>query len=130
MSKQIISRKLPFLSNQPISSELGQQMIDAIKVLRSLENRAVVTQEDEAKRTGATEFLVRVCFEHSDQLIASWVAVRNEYEPFLTALTGVINRINLFKAAAVAAQAQAQAKVQQPTSDTLEEESKIIPLKP
>ena len=94
---------------QPISDQLGQQLMESVQKLAKLNASAIVTPQSDALKKGITEFLQRALFEHADELVACWIAVHYEYEPLVGAFGSVIRRFSIMQAAMANAQAAAQA---------------------
>jgi hypothetical protein len=110
----------------PLSPEIANQIGGAIQRLSQLSESKIVTQESDAEKAGLTNFLQRVVVEHADELIASWYAVRMEYEPLVNGFaglmaraSGILKRKEEFIRQHEAAKAAEAAEQQQPTPDNV-----------
>lgn len=69
------------------------QMAGAVRELVSLQNQKIVTAETDAKKAGLEKFLREAAYTHVNELVACFIAVNTEYEPFLQSVGLMLRRI-------------------------------------
>lgn len=98
---KIIDINQPTEPTQPVALTMQQiQNIGAAYArLMELKSQKVLTVNTETEVRGLLEFLSGELIAHTDELIASWLAVRTEYEPILHCIARAAVRISGIQAA-------------------------------
>lgn len=92
---------------KPLTAQQIQNIGAAYARLIELKSQKVLTVNTETEVRGLLEFLSSELIAHADELIASWLAVRTEYEPILHCIARAASRINGIQAAHTARRAAA-----------------------
>lgn len=73
-------------------------MAGAVRELVALQNQKIVTAETDAKKAGLEKFLREAAYTHVNELVACFIAVNTEYEPFLQSVGLMLRRIGFVAA--------------------------------
>ncbi len=65
----------------------------ALQRLAELKQKSIITKEDDQERAATERYIQEQAVLHLNELVACWVAVRQEYEPLLAAVTTVASRV-------------------------------------
>lgn len=101
-----------------MTDDIGRQAILGIRRLQEIAQAAIVTPNLEAEKAGIVSFLQNTLFNHADELLACWSAVRFEYEPFVGSLSLVFDRISSIRRTRLLANQVAQDAVAPPENET------------
>jgi hypothetical protein len=77
-----------------LDEETGLKAINAVRRLQAISKTSIINPNLEAEKAGLLAFLQKTLFEHADEFLACWSAVRFEYEPFVGSVSLVFDRIN------------------------------------
>lgn len=88
-AEQSQQQKEPALTGTDI-----QNMGAAYARLMELRSQKVLTVNTETEVRGLVEYLSGALLAHANELLACWIAVRNEYEPVLNMLARIATRVS------------------------------------
>lgn len=85
----------PLISEQPLTGEQGQQLMQAIARYHELQGKTIFQPKEEAERAGLAQFLARELILHSSELVGCWAAVIREYQPLVLGIRHLFARAGL-----------------------------------
>lgn len=108
----------PTAQRELLNLNKAVQMAGAVRELVALQNQKIVTAETDAKKAGLEKFLREAAYTHVNELVACFIAVNTEYEPFLQSVGLMLRRIGFV--------AQAQGQVEAPPAQDGEAKEEIV----
>lgn len=98
MMLNIVTDTTKLMANKnELDNAQGQRAIEAIVRLQELSKNKILSSNDEAEKNGLRSFIESTVFQHADELLACWHAVRREYEPFVLSLSNVLGRCSVIR---------------------------------
>jgi hypothetical protein len=77
-----------------LTAEIIQKAIEAQVRLHELGgNSTIINPKAEAEIIGLKKFLSEIYMEHGAELVGSWVIIHQEYQPLVTTLERIFNRV-------------------------------------
>jgi hypothetical protein len=83
---------MPNEKQTELTADKAREIIGAIARLGELGSNIIVDASTAAERQALKKWLGEALVEHSGELMGCWVAIRQEYEPLVNALAGVLPR--------------------------------------
>lgn len=104
------------MNKEPLSMEEAQKIGGAMHRLSELAQTKILSPQLDAERVGTIQYLQRVLVEYCDEFLASWFAVRTEYEPLIQGFAGLLSRATgIIQKSQAQRQQQAEGKSQDQT---------------
>lgn len=98
----------------PMSAQDANNLALAVKRYVELSGAAVVTATAEAEIAGLKEYISKQAFVHIGELMGTYFAVRQEYEPLIKTVAFMFKRVDAInQRAAAIAQAEADERAKQ-----------------
>jgi hypothetical protein len=70
----------------------AQQIGGAIQRLREIGSSVIIDPKNEAEQKALNNYLATTLPQYANELLACWIAVRNEYEPLINSCRAIFGR--------------------------------------
>jgi hypothetical protein len=113
MSKVNVASAVQQAARVKLDNKSANEIAGALNRFRALTNYNVLTKEHEAELRGTVEYLNQAWLTHAEELLGCYFIIHNEYEPLISTIAGVAQRVSgILANAAVLRAEHAQAQSQ------------------